>query len=181
MTGVKPEATEWTEWTLSLAVAEALTDWTADHRPGKWTGQDDQRPVVMVLLACAIQAASRDRGIQPANPDQLEALPLELVAEQLANDRALALLEPDRGLGPVSSQLGAREFDDLARVSIQPDRRGWPRVVDLAVEVITSHTAEHRTPDDATIAKRRKALVNDARRRMVEQLGAVFGDHPLTR
>lgn len=130
----------------------------------------------MVLLACAIEATSHDRGIQATNPRQLEPLPLEPIGDYLTSDRARALLQPDHGLSPAGGQLGADQFDELVRMSAQPDNGDWPRVVDLAAEVITQHVAEHPIPGNATIAGRRTALARNARRQLFEQLDDFFGE-----
>jgi len=115
---------EWTEWTSALAVAEGLTDWVADRYPGKWAGEVDLGPAVMVLLA------PRDPGRQPRpgdsgsrTPDQFGPLALRRVGEYLTVDRAPALLDTEDGVGPAAGEIGVDHVTDLARV-VRPARPG---------------------------------------------------------
>jgi len=167
---------EWTEWTSALAVAEGLTDWVADRYPGKWAGEVDLGPAVMVLLAHAIQAASRDQGLRVTHPDQFGPLALRRVGEYLTVDRAPALLDTEDGVGPAAGEIGVDHVTDLARVSDLPDQGQWRRIVRRAADVVATHVATPpASQQERTIASRKSALATNTRRRVLVQLGEFFG------
>lgn len=200
MSTVWEQSTAWTEWMAAIGCAEALVLWDVEASPGRWAGPVDDRPPVMALLAAAIQATARERGLLlnqslllgPEQLDQMWQLPLRAIATHLDVGQARALIAQHNGLGPATGQAGADEriawataygpaavqagTDAWAQVlaaGTNPDQ--WRVLVTRAAAVMTSHRAAARRAAP-TLEDRAQALAQRERAEILRAVAQVFPD-----
>lgn len=152
-----------TTWEFAVSAADQLVLWSADGAPA--VAGEPLRTRTVVLLAAAVYDQAREARLEDA---EVASVPLARVYDALRQP-ASSLLEAC----PAPAGIGGEERDWLL-AQYGTDAAG--QVTQAAQDAVNRHLAAAGTNNDVTIADRRPALREAARRRQRETLAALEGD-----